>query len=53
MSELFRMSDSESSSSEEEDVPQFSKNAHVDFFATLTALKNNDPRYEFIENLSA
>ena len=36
------MSDS-SSSSEEEDVPQFTKNATVDFFATLTALKNKDP----------
>ena len=38
----FRMSDS--SSSEEEDVPQFTKNATQDFFKTLTALKNNDPR---------
>lgn len=34
---------SDSSSSEEEDVPQFTKNATQDFFKTLTALKNNDP----------
>ena len=36
---------SSDSSSEEEDVPQFSKNATADFFKTLTALKNKDPRY--------